>query len=50
MTEKLQLLTADRVKELMEEVIRDHLGWLIVWGNVFGGVIGVVSLAAGYGS
>jgi hypothetical protein len=20
----------------MEEVIRQHLGWLVVWGNVFG--------------
>lgn len=49
MEEKLQLLTPELVKELMEEVIRSHLGWLIVWGNVFGGLIGVVSLAAGYG-
>ena len=35
-------------KALMEEVIRKHLGWLIVWGNVFGGFIGLVSLLVGY--
>ena len=36
MTTKLLELTPDRVKKLMEDVMREHLGWLIVWGNVFG--------------
>ncbi len=45
---KLEELTPDRVKQMMEEVIREHLGWLIVWGNVFGGTIGLVSKALGY--
>lgn len=49
MTQKLQELTPERVKKLMEDVIRQHLGWLIVWGNVFGGGIGILSKAAGYG-
>ena len=44
----LQELTPEKVKTLMEEVIRTHLGWLIVWGNVFGSLIGVVSVALGY--
>lgn len=48
MSAKLQELTPDRVKELMEEVIRVHLGWLIVWGNIFGGLIGLISIALGY--
>lgn len=48
MTEKLQELTPERVKDLMEEVIRTHLGWLIVWGNVFGSLIGILSKLAGY--
>ena len=48
MTEKLQELTPEKVKQLMEEVIRTHLGWLIVWGNVFGSLIGLLSVAAGY--
>lgn len=38
-------LTPERVKQLMEDVIREHLGWLIVWGNVFGGVIGIIAKA-----
>ncbi len=45
MTEKLELLTPELVKTLIEKMIRKHLGWLIVWGNVFGGVIGLVSQA-----
>jgi hypothetical protein len=44
-----EMTAPDNVKELMEVVIREHLGWLIVWGNVFGGLIGIVSVAAGYG-
>ena len=43
---KLQELTPETVKEMMERVMRTHLGWLIVWGNVFGGAIGLVSRAA----
>ena len=45
---KLEELTPLRVKELVEDVIRIHLGWLVVWGNIFGGLIGVVSALAGY--
>lgn len=43
---KLQELTPETVKEMMEHVMREHLGWLIVWGNVFGGSIGLLSRAA----
>jgi uncharacterized membrane protein YheB (UPF0754 family) len=48
MEEKLKQLTPERVKEIMEGVIRNHLGWLVIWGNVFGGFIGIISLLAGY--
>ena len=48
MEDRLKELTADRVKKLIEAVMRAHLGWLVVWGNIFGGLIGVVSEAAGY--
>eukprot|EP00307_Rebecca_sp_RCC1486_P007149 CAMPEP_0119428632 /NCGR_PEP_ID=MMETSP1335-20130426/40799_1 /TAXON_ID=259385 /ORGANISM="Chrysoculter rhomboideus, Strain RCC1486" /LENGTH=228 /DNA_ID=CAMNT_0007454327 /DNA_START=39 /DNA_END=725 /DNA_ORIENTATION=- len=48
MSAKLEELTPERVKALMEEVIRVHLGWLIVWGNLFGGLIGLISIALGY--
>ena len=50
MTEKLKQLTPLKVKRLMERVIRKHLGWLIVWGNVFGGIIGLIGQAAGFGA
>jgi hypothetical protein len=45
---KLEELTPEAVKRMMEDVMRQHLGWLIVWGNVFGGCIGVLSHALGY--
>ena len=48
MDAKLQELTPDMVKELIENVIRNHLGFLIVWGNVFGACIGLLSRAVGY--
>jgi len=38
---KLQQLDAQTVKKMLEGVIRDHLGWLVVWGNVLGGLIGL---------
>ena len=41
--DRLQYLDDKAVKRLMEHVIRRHLYWLIVWGNVFGGLIGLVS-------
>lgn len=43
---KLEELTPEVVKRMMEKVMRKHLGWLIVWGNVFGGLIGLLSRAA----
>jgi len=50
METKLEYLTAQRVKALLERIFREHLGWLIVWGAVFGGLIGIVSQAAGFGA
>jgi hypothetical protein len=29
------------VKEIIQTMIRKHLGWLVVWGGVFGGIIGL---------
>ena len=39
---RLAELTPRKVKEIVEEMIRKHLGWLVVWGGVFGGLIGLV--------
>ena len=39
---RLAELTRDKVKRIVEDMIRQHLGWLVVWGGVFGGAIGIV--------
>ncbi|XRB18740.1 VASt domain-containing protein [Pseudoscourfieldia marina] len=46
--ERLAELTANRVRMLVEAVMKANLGWLVVWGNVFGGAIGLVSEIAFY--
>ncbi len=38
---RLQELTPEKVKEIVQNIIRKHLGWLVVWGGVFGGIIGL---------
>lgn len=40
---RLNELTPRMVKEIIQEMIRSHLGWLVVWGGVFGGLIGLVA-------
>ncbi|MDW2334446.1 DUF445 domain-containing protein, partial [Vibrio sp. 1069] len=35
------------VKEMVQRMIKEHLGWLVVWGGVFGGLIGVISTFIG---
>lgn len=40
---RLQELTPTMVKEIIQQMIRDHLGWLVVWGGVCGGLIGLVA-------
>ncbi|KFZ38652.1 hypothetical protein HR45_04300 [Shewanella mangrovi] len=41
--QRLAELTPKLVKEIVQRMIREHLGWLVVWGGVFGGLIGLVS-------
>ncbi len=31
------------VKDMVHTLMREHLGWLVVWGGVFGGLIGCCS-------
>ena len=40
---RLNELTPKHVKEIIEAMIRQHLGWLVVWGGVFGAFIGFLS-------
>ena len=42
-TEKLDTLTPQDVKSLVERLIKEHLDWLVVWGGLFGGLIGLIS-------
>ncbi len=41
---RLAELTPVMVKEMLHTLMKEHLGWLVVWGGVFGGVIGLVSV------
>ena len=40
---RLNELTPKHVKEIIADMIRQHLGWLVVWGGVFGAFIGFLS-------
>ena len=42
-TKRLEELSPTMVKALVQELIKEHLGWLVVWGGVFGGLIGLLS-------
>ncbi|MDQ1263301.1 MAG: hypothetical protein QG559_302 [Campylobacterota bacterium] len=42
-TSRLNELTPQMVKEMVHTLINEHLSWLVVWGGVFGGAIGLVS-------
>ena len=37
---RLAELTPQQVKDIIAKMIKQHLGWLVVWGGVFGGLIG----------
>jgi uncharacterized membrane protein YheB (UPF0754 family) len=39
---RLNELTPQLVKEMVQAIIREHLGWLVVWGGVFGGLMGAL--------
>ncbi|WP_026339457.1 DUF445 family protein [Psychromonas ossibalaenae] len=41
--QRLNELTPLLVKQIIQAMIKKHLGWLVVWGGVFGGLIGLVS-------
>ncbi len=40
---RLAELTPEMVKEMLHALMKEHLGWLVVWGGVFGGAIGLAS-------
>lgn len=40
---RLNELTPELVKQIVQDMIKIHLGWLVVWGGVVGGMIGLVA-------
>ena len=38
--QRLDELTPGQVKNIIQAMIREHLGWLVVWGGAVGGLIG----------
>ena len=40
---RLDVLTPKMVKEIVQNFIKEHLGWLVVCGGFFGGLIGLIS-------
>lgn len=47
---RLDEMTPLMVKEIVQRMIREHLGWLVVWGAVFGGAIGLLVTVLNSGS
>lgn len=41
---RLAELTPMMVKEMLHTLMKEHLGWLVVWGGVFGGLIGLLGV------
>ena len=40
---RLDEMTPEMVRDIMQRMIREHLGWLVIWGGVFGVLIGLVA-------
>lgn len=45
---RLEELTPQKVKEIVQNMIHQHLGWLVVWGGIFGAIIGLASSFLNY--
>ena len=41
--DRLDELSPQDVKKIIQNLIDQHLGWLVIWGGVFGGLIGIIS-------
>ena len=39
---RLADLTPKDIKDIIQRMIKEHLGWLVVWGGFFGGLLGFI--------
>ena len=39
---RLADLSPNEIKNIIQKMIREHLGWLVVWGGFFGGLLGLI--------
>jgi uncharacterized membrane protein YheB (UPF0754 family) len=46
-SDRIDKLTPIMVKKIIQDIIKKHLGWLVVWGGVFGGLIGLIASIIG---
>ena len=42
-SDRIDQLTPVVVKNIIQDIIKKHLGWSVVWGGVFGAIIGFIS-------
>ena len=45
---RLAELSPEDIKLIIQKMIKEHLGWLVVWGGFFGGLLGLVLSPIGF--
>ena len=45
---RLAELSPEDIKLIIQKMIKEHLGWLVVWGGFFGGLLGLILSPIGF--
>ena len=45
---RLADLSPEDIKSIIQKMIKEHLGWLVVWGGFFGGFLGLILSPIGF--